>query len=433
MSIHKKLRQLQQQKSGLVAQSSEILQKESLTDEDVASVKSKQDEVTKLNAQIEALQAQIELEASMEPVHTLEADDKPTGGHAEPKKPVFSSFGEQLKAIISSGTPGNDVDPRLLEIHAAASGGAAAIPSDGGYMIQSDFAQGIIKNTYDTGLLASRCMQVEIGPNSNGLISNTVDETSRATGSRMGGIQVYRANEADTVTGKKPKFGKIEQKLEKLMGIAYMTDELMEDATALESIYYQGFSDEFAFVLDDEIFRGNGAGQCLGFLNAEATIVVNKESGQDPDTVVKENIDNMWSRMRARNRANAVWLINQEIEPQLENLQMGIGTGGVPVYMAPGGIADTPLARLKGRPVIPIEQASALGDLGDINLVDLSEYLLIKKGGLKQDSSIHVRFIYGENTLRFTMRNNGQPIPRKPITPYKGTKMLSPFVTLQAR
>jgi HK97 family phage major capsid protein len=426
----KKLRQLQQQKSDLVAQAGELLNKETVTDEDLTAAKAKQAEAAKLNAQIDALQAQIDMEASLEVVATVEADE-PAKGNAQVKKPVFATFGEQLQAIVKSSMPGAQVDARLLEVQAAASGGAAAVPSDGGYMIQSDFASEIIKNTYDASNLAGKCQTVEVG--GDGLIANTVDETSRATGSRMGGIQVYRANEADTVTAKKPKFGKIELKLEKLMGLAYMTEELMEDAPALESIYKQGFADEFAFVLDDEIIRGTGAGQCLGILNSGALISVSKETGQAADTLVKENIDKMWSRMTARNRANAVWLINQEVETQLDDLQMVIGTAGVPVYMPPGGLSDTPYARLKGRPVLPIEQASALGDLGDIMLVDMSQYLLIKKGGLKQDMSMHVRFIYGENTFRFTMRNNGQPIPRTAITPYKGTNTLSPFVALAAR
>ena len=443
MDKTKRLMQLQQQKEAALKASGEILAKDNPSDEELETVKAKQKEAEKLQSQIYMLKQQIEFERTTEAVEaTAEADEevtttaKTSGAPAVAKKPVkklFSSFGEQLQAIAKSSMPGGSVDPRLLELQNAASGGAAAVSSDGGYLIQADFASGIIHETYESAELASRCRQVEISAASDSLKANSVDETSRATGSRMGGIQVYRAAEADTVEGTKPKFGKIELKLEKLMGLAYITDELLEDATGIESIYRQGFTEEFSFVLDNEILNGTGAGQCLGILNSDATIVVDKENGQDADTIIKENIDNMWSRMIARSRKNAVWLINQEIEPQLDNLQMSLGTAGTPVYMPPGGLADTPYARLKGRPVIPIEQASGLGDKGDIMLVDFKQYLLIKKGGLKQDQSMHVRFIYGENTFRFTMRNNGQPIPRKPLTPFKGTKTLSPFVTLQAR
>ena len=69
----------------------------------------------------------------------------------------------------------------------------------------------------------------------------------------------------------------------------------------------------------------------------------------------------------------------------------------------------------------------------DIVLADLSQYLLIDKGGISAASSIHVRFLYDENVFRFIYRVDGQPIWNAPITPYKGAGTLSPFVTLQAR
>ena len=74
-----------------------------------------------------------------------------------------------------------------------------------------------------------------------------------------------------------------------------------------------------------------------------------------------------------------------------------------------------------------------MGAKGDIILDDLSQYLLVDKGGINAASSIHVRFLYDENVFRFTYRVDGQPIWNAPITPYKGAGTLSPFVTLAAR
>ena len=60
------------------------------------------------------------------------------------------------------------------------------------------------------------------------------------------------------------------------------------------------------------------------------------------------------------------WQIPADVEPQLEALEADVGTGGVPVYLPPGGIADAPNARLKGRPVIVTEYNKTLGTVGDI-------------------------------------------------------------------
>ena len=107
--------------------------------------------------------------------------------------------------------------------------------------------------------------------------------------------------------------------------------------------------------------------------------------------------------------------------------------GGAPIYMPAGGLSGAQFDTLFGRPIVPIEQAEALGTKGDILLLDLGEYLLIRKGALETAESIHVRFLYGENTFRFTYRINGAPAWKTALTPYKGSATQSPFITLDTR
>ncbi|MBT53754.1 MAG: phage major capsid protein, partial [Mameliella sp.] len=153
------------------------------------------------------------------------------------------------------------------------------------------------------------------------------------------------------------------------------------------------------------------------------------------NTIVYENILKMWARAWARGRSNSVWLINQNIEPELFSMAQTVGTGGVPVYLPANGISGSPYSTLMGRPVLPVEQASTLGTKGDIMLVDLDSYLLIDKAGegVKGAESIHVAFATDEKAFRFTYRVNGQPIWQSALTSAKGTATLSPFVTLNTR
>jgi HK97 family phage major capsid protein len=345
----------------------------------------------------------------------------------------FRRFGEQLAAIVQAGTPGGLVDQRLLDVNAAISGGAATSPSDGGFLIQTDFAQEIFRRTYDSGILASRCQRVPISDNADTLEVPYLAESSRAAGSRWGGVRVYRTGEAVEATATKPTMGRFKLELEDLTGLAYATDRLLRDAPAMEAIYREAFANEFAFVLDDEIFRGTGVGQCLGVLNADCTVSQAKETGQTATTIVYENVVNMWSRLWGRSRANSIWVINQDCEPQLAMMAIPVGTGGLPVYLPPSGASQSPYSTLFGRPVIPIETCSTLGTVGDIALLDLSQYVLIEKDGLQADSSIHVRFIYHETTFRFLMRINGKPKWASKLTPYKGSNTQSPFITLATR
>lgn len=343
------------------------------------------------------------------------------------------AIGDFLGAVIHAGTPGGMADPRLFR--AAASGGSTGVPSDGGFLVGSDFSLALMEMAMSQTQLAQRCRVFEIGANSDKLEAPYVEETSRATGSRWGGVRVYRRGEADTVTAAKPTVGKFELNLEDLMGIAYLTGRADADAAALGQVFVDAFTDEFSFVLDDEIYRGTGAGQCLGIINSGngALISVAAETGQSADTVLAENVMNMHARMHPRNRANAVWFINNEVEVQLQQMQLDIGVGGQLLYMPPGGLSAAPYATLYGRPVIAIEQASALGDVGDVVFVDLSDYILIRKGGIEQAESMHVRFLYDERAIRWMQRVNGKPKSRTTLTPYKGNNTLSPYVALAAR
>lgn len=355
---------------------------------------------------------------------TEKPEVKPTPAKDNEKR--FASFGEQLMAAYRAATPGGKVDERLTT--RAASGLNESTPSDGGFLVQQDFVTELLKKTYETGILASKVKKIPISTNANGMKINAIDEDSRANGSRWGGVQTYWEGEADEITASKPKFRQMELSLKKLTGLCYATDELLQDAAALEAVIRQAFAEEFGFKIDDAILSGSGEGEPLGILNSGAIVTVAKEASQT-DIITVENLIKMWNRLWSRSRANAVWYINQELEPYLYTLKIG----DKPVYIPAGGLSEKPYGTLFGRPVVPIEQCSAAGEVGDIILADIGQYLLIDKGGVKSASSIHVRFLYDENVFRFIYRVDGKPIWTKPLTPYKGSATVSPFVTLAKR
>ncbi len=369
--------------------------------------------------------------AHRQPIRPDVGQDEQRRAAGQPQR--FRSLGEQLQAVARAAMHPNQADPRLDIITRAALGANEGMPSEGGTLVQTDFSAELFQRVYETGQVVSRCRYVPISGNANGTKINGIDETSRANGSRHGGIQAYWAAEAGNVTATKPKFRPIELNLKKLMGVAYATDENLQDAAQLEQVIRDAFTDEFAFKLDDAAFNGDGSGKPLGILNAAALVTVSKETGQPAATLQPENIIKMWSRCWARSRLNAVWFINQDIEPQLFTLGIQIGTGGSTVYMPPGGLSQQPYGTLFGRPVIPIEQCATLGTVGDIVLADMSQYALARKGTMQTAVSIHVQFLTDETAFRFIMRVDGQPYWHAALTPFKGSNTLSPFVALATR
>ncbi len=345
----------------------------------------------------------------------------------------FPSLGEFLQSVRSDALPGGFRDPRLAELRAA-TGLSETVPADGGHLVQQDFSNDLLQQTFATGVLAGRCRRVPISGTANSIKLNGVDETSRAS-TRYGGVLGYWADEAAEKTASRPKFRKIELSLKKLVGLCYATDELLNDAPALDGFIRQAFPAEFGFLLDDAIVSGSGAGQPLGILNSSCLISVAAESGQQAATIQSENVIKMYSRMFPSSIGNAVWLVNPNTFPQLYTMSLSVGTGGAPVFMPAGGLSQSPFNTLLGRPVIPIEQCATLGTVGDIIFADLGGYLLAEKGGISADMSIHVRFVYDESVFRFVMRVDGQPERASALTPYKGgaTSTLSHFVALATR
>lgn len=389
-----------------------------------------------LETEIKNLEKTIEAEDKLKEREKLNKTPVNEPIYAKPKDPNEKKWkggmGEFLQAVAKASSPGGIMDNRLIYQNSA-SGLNESVSSEGGFMLENDFIQDMFDVMMSESQVANRIRMIPIGANTNRLRTLGIDETSRANGSRWGGVQAYWIAEAETVTKSKPKFREIDMALQKLLALCYVTDDLLQDATALEAIVKQAYADEMSFKIDDAIINGSGVGMPLGVLNSDALVTVAKESNQAAGTIKYENILKMWSSVPARLRANAVWYINQEIEPQLYTMALNIGTGGAPVFLPSGGASSSQYSTLLNRPIIPIEQCSPLGKKGDIILADPTQYIGIDKKAPTADVSIHVRFLYDEQVFRFIYKFNGAPYRNKPIMPYKGANSLSPFVTLADR
>lgn len=336
---------------------------------------------------------------------------------------------------------GGVLDPRLElseKLAAATIYGSEGSGTDGGFAVPPDFRTAIMDAVAGEESLIARCDQVTVTGNS---FTAPVDMTT--PWQTTGGIQAYWGTEAGTKTQSKPQLQERITKLNKLYALVPMTDELLEDASAMDAYLRRKAPEKIGFAANLSIVQGNGVGQPLGFLNSGAVVAVAKETGQQPDTLVANNVFKMYSRMYSPSRSRAVWLINQDIEPKLFGLSIAgtdntgnavTGWGGL-VYTPANGISGAPFGTLFGRPVIPTQAMETLGDYGDIAFVDLSQYLLLLKSGLnpKVDISMHLWFDQDLTAFRFVLRIGGIPWWDAPIAARDGSATYSPFVALAER
>lgn len=351
----------------------------------------------------------------------------------EDMKLGFPTYGEFCHIVKTASLPGAAMDERLVKIRAAY-GAHTGSGEEGGFLVPPEYSNRIFERAMTILPLLGQCDRLTISGNSI-TVNGTVDHNRNGTTYRYGGVVVYWVGEADQITRSNLKFRQVTLKLNKLGALSYATEEELSDANINfgERLFNKmalGIADE----LVEAVMFGTGVGQPLGAFGSAACISTTKETGQDADTIVFENIIKMSADLWAPSAGRANWYYNQECLPQLRTMSIAVGTGGVPVWL-PGNITAGAPNTLDGAPAYATEHCEALGDAGDIVRGDFSQYLLATKGTIKTAMSIHLRFDYDEVAFKSTFRVDGRPAWEQSLRPRKGAtaKRESPWVKLAAR
>jgi HK97 family phage major capsid protein len=352
---------------------------------------------------------------------------------SDPADRPFKSLADNLAAIKQyEVTKGRVEHARLTNPAIKATGASEGIPADGGFLIDPSLVNGLLMPMHEVGPFSRMARKLPTTSSYGWL--NGVNETTRVDGGRWGGVLGYRLAEGATKQASQPKFRRINWELKKYAVLVYATDELLQDKALFSEIVRTGASEELAFMANADIVSGLGAAGPLGFMQSPALVTVAKTLNQTADTVSFQNIVDMWARLSTRSKSSAgtAWFVNADVMPQLDTLTLTAGTAGIPPRFV--NYNDAGVMSIKGKPVYETEFNSTLGDLGDIVLADMSEYLLFEhSAGVQEAVSIHVQFLTDETVFRLVMRIDGQTALNAPLTPYKGSATQSPFVALAER
>lgn len=420
-----------------------------LTDEELTTLDGLVADADKLDARIARVQKLEALEQNLTaskgrqaaPVATPQAAGRISVGEPNSRKDGkwgFNNLADFAVSVRNATKHGGMVDHRLQNATLSTYGNENA-GSEGGFAVPPEFRASIQDLVMGEDGLLGRCDAMPTG--SNMVIVPTDEDTAWGA---SGGVQVYRRAEAGTMTQSKPALKEITVRVEELYALVPMTDQLLEDSPMLGRWLTRKAGEKINFRINNEIINGTGAGgQMLGILNSAATVSVAKESSQGSGTLVAQNILKMYSRMPDWVRRNAVWLINQDIEPNLLNINLTFQTkatgaeiaAGTSGLIPEGGLRYDPTnGTLMGRPIIATEACSTIGTVGDIILAYLPGFFCpYKTGGLKEAISIHLWFDQGVTAYRWTFRVGGQPWLSAPIARKNGSNTLSHFVTLATR
>jgi len=360
------------------------------------------------------------------------AQDNPTRGYDG-----YGGFGRFALDVYKLHTQ-QGLSDGLKIVMAAGDGMEAGLKADGGVLLPPAFSTTIQDKVgmESDSLMAETDMLPALPYGVESMEFPVVNETSRADGSRSGGIQGRWKAELTQMSESKPKLKDVKLEPQQLYALCYVADKLLQNAPQLEAFLSGRVADEFNFKIGDSIINGTGSGQPRGILTGATDaprVQIAKESGQAAATIVTANLEKMYARMPGNRLAGAKWYVNQDVLPQLFSLTKAVGTGGVPVFMPGNNISGAPFGTIYGNPIKITEYNATLGTEGDIIFANMKQYATITRGTVQSAMSIHLKFDFNQTAFRFITEVDGQPWISSSITPFKGSNKLSPFVTLQTR
>jgi HK97 family phage major capsid protein len=302
-----------------------------------------------------------------------------------------------------------------------------SVPSDGGFLVPSEQAERIHAVSLENEIVQPRAFTQPMHSNEVKIPAISIGDHSTAL---FGGFTASYTAETGTISENDPKARSMTLNAKKLTGLIRFSSELNADTPGGMSQIEQLCGRGLAWYRDKSFLKGTGAGEPLGILNADCTIEVDPQGGQDADTIVFENLTDMMARMFAGSFNNSVWVCHQSTIPQLLQLSMAVGAGGsyIPVMSESNGTF-----RILSRPVLFTEKTEVLGDKGDVMLCDFSQYVVGLRSEMRFETSIHVHFTSDELLSRIVERHDGQPLWDEALTLEDGSTTVSPFVVLGAR
>lgn len=305
-------------------------------------------------------------------------------------------------------------DERLKGIQNAASSGVA---SEGGYSVPSSYSSIYWDRSLESEIVRPRAQVWKMTSEERMVPMFSSENTS--TG--IYGFVSQWLSELGTATVQTPELRGLKLKANKLGLYTAMSREIAQDGLDFPRQCENALTKALGWSLDDAFLNGNGIGQPVGVLNAACKIVVDPESAQVNNTIIRQNLVKMFARLTPGSFPNAIWLANQTC---LVSLLMLKDDAGNPLWEF-----GKPLF---GLPVIITEKLPAVGNQGDIALCDLGAYTIGMRQEIAIDTSNAPGWTKDQIDLRGIIRVTGTPIFSKPITQKNGDTV-SPFVLLGDR
>jgi len=327
----------------------------------------------------------------------------------------FQSAGEFLD-ILGSGR----YDARLQRASQV-----SGIPSLGGFAVPEEMTAQWLDASLPNEIVRPLCQVWPMTSDTRKIPS--WDNTDQSSGELFGGFELEFIAEAATGSKQTSRMRLITLKAKKGAIFVDISSELQQDGLGFEAQLNTALQKSISHGIDRNCLVGSGSGTPQGCFNSPALISVAPEAGQVSNSIVYQNLTNMYARQLNKN--NAVWLFNDTAIPSLMAITIDAGTGGSHVKVLN---EDNGKFTIFGRPCYFTSIMPTVGDEHDCGFIDFSAYALGMRKEMAIDKSIAPGWTEDLVSYRIIIRFDGQGVLSSAITPENGDT-LSPFVSLDAR
>src|SRR5690606_19255002 len=145
-------------------------------------------------------------------------------------------------AVKKAGQTG-EMDKRFTNV------AKESVGEDGGFLVPEEISSAILKKMSGDESLMARTTAIQVGGNN---LTINVDEKQPWNG----GVQAYWTAEGALITESNQQFKQASWRLQKLAALVKATDELLDDATALESYILNAAPMAFVHQVNKAILTG---------------------------------------------------------------------------------------------------------------------------------------------------------------------------------
>ena len=415
----KTLQELLQERAELVQAQAALIdaakvENRDLTDVEAARFEELEQKIVALDGEIEKARVREDREAKvqqrLEGLKTLAFHaPRPGAGRREKDDGGFESLGEFI-AAVRFGDPRGRVKAEMR----------MDVGERGGYAVPEQFRDELLQLTPEEAVVRPRATVIPPGTPPDAKLTIPALDHSQGI---YGGVAVQWIGEGAQKPETDAKLVEIALEPHEVAAHVVVTDKLLRNWQAAGTVIRNLLRGAIASAEDVAFLTGDGTSKPLGVLNSAGAIAVNRAAANQIQYV---DIVNMLAKLLPDSLGRAVWVANQSVLPQLMQLKDDAGNLIFIRGDATSGIADT----LAGLPIRWTGRTPALGQKGDLMLVDFQYYLIKDGSGPFVAASEHVYFRENKTVIKVFWNVDGKGWVASPLTLEDGITQVSPYVVL---